>query len=107
MVTSFLGGILRVWGLSPRLHGVGVNQKMSVGLYWDHWECTGNLETCSGSTGRFGACTGACTGATLRATGPTLGGVLGTLGYVESCSLRLALFWKPWVHSGDHIRILI
>lgn len=33
-----LGGIPRVWGLSPRQHWVGVNQKVFIGL---HWEGTG------------------------------------------------------------------
>lgn len=104
---SFLGGILRVWGLGPGQHWVG--------LYWDHWECTG---ICAGSaldlqwehwelwqlywenTGSSGACTEVCTGAALRATAHILGGAYWEHWeypcgpHRESCSLGLAVYWK-------------
>lgn len=40
MMILFLGGILRVWGLGPRQHWVG--------LYWDHWVHWDGTEICAG-----------------------------------------------------------
>lgn len=65
MLISFLQGILRVWGLSPREHWVGGEPK---NVYWavlgplgEHWNST---EICTGSAPAVGA---------LGALAPVLG----------------------------------
>lgn len=81
----FLRGILRVWGLSPRRHQGGSEQKLFIGgMCWEHqglyWQCCGPCWECTG--GALKSVLGVpwqpwglyweCAGAALRASRPIL-----------------------------------
>lgn len=109
MAILFLGGILRVWGLGPRQHWVG--------LYWDHWVHWDGTEICAGSAlglqwehwklwhlswecfGSFGPVVRRALELHSEPQDPYWGGYWEHWEYTcgphrESCSLSLALYWK-------------